>query len=69
MSLKESNNRELTGGRMPKSKQIQPTPVRIPPDLKAWVQERAQSNLRSVNAEIIAILLAERQRQCAQITH
>lgn len=48
---------------MPKSKQTPPTPVRMPADLKVWVQGLAQSNLRSMNAEIVAILLAERQRQ------
>ena len=48
---------------MSSSKQIAPTPVRIPPELKAWVQRIAQANLRSVNAEIVAILMAEQRRQ------
>ncbi|GIZ54066.1 Arc family DNA-binding protein [Noviherbaspirillum aridicola] len=48
---------------MPKSKQMPPTPVRIPPELKEWVKARAEANLRSVNAEITAILMAERKRQ------
>lgn len=51
---------------MPKTKQMPPTPVRMPADLKAWVQGLAHTNLRSVNAEIVAILLAERARQAAQ---
>jgi hypothetical protein len=41
-------------------KQVTPTPVRIPVDLKTWVQARAAENLRSVNAEIIAMLLSAR---------
>lgn len=48
---------------MPTSKQIPPTPVRLPADLKQWVRKLAESNLRSVNAEIIAILMAEQQRR------
>jgi hypothetical protein len=48
---------------MPTSKQLPPTPVRLPPDLKEWVKRLAESNLRSVNSEIVAILLAEKQRQ------
>jgi hypothetical protein len=41
-------------------KQVTPTPVRLPADLKTWVQARAAENLRSVNAEIIAMLLSAR---------
>lgn len=48
---------------MPKSKQQTPTPVRLPDDLKEWVKAAADGNLRSVNAEIVAILMAERKRQ------
>jgi hypothetical protein len=42
------------------TKQITPTPVRIPVELKTWVRARAAENLRSVNAEIIAVLLSAR---------
>lgn len=37
--------------------QIMPTPVRLPPDLKEWVIASAQANRRSVNAEIITLLI------------
>lgn len=48
---------------MAKTTQMPPTPIRLPTDLKEWVKSSAESNCRSVNAEIIAILLAERKRQ------
>lgn len=54
---------------MPKSKQQAPTPVRLPDDLKQWVKATADGNLRSVNAEIVAILLAERKRQEKRATN
>lgn len=44
------------------TKQLAPTPVRIPPDLKEWLKENAATNLRSVNAEIIALLLDVKRR-------
>lgn len=54
---------------MAKSKQQTPTPVRLPDDLKKWVKATADGNLRSVNAEIVAILLAERKRQGTRSTN
>jgi len=48
---------------MPKTKQQPPMPVRLPPDLKRWLGSMAETNLRSLNAEVIAILAAERDRQ------
>lgn len=48
---------------MPKPKQQAPTPVRMPDDLKKWVKSMAASNLRSVNAEIVAILMEQRQQR------
>lgn len=53
------------------TKQMTPTPVRIPAELKTWVQARAAENLRSVNAEIIAMLLSARAssreaRECSE---
>lgn len=53
---------------MPKPKQKPPTPVRMPDDLKAWVKALAETNLRSVNAEIVAILKAEQKRQEKRVT-
>jgi hypothetical protein len=54
---------------MPKLKQQMPTPVRLPDDLKAWVKATADGNLRSMSAEIVAILMAERKRQEKQPTN
>lgn len=48
------------------SKQIPPTPVRLPDDLKSWVKQRARSNHRSVNGEIITILSNEKQQDTGQ---
>ena len=48
--------------------QIMPTPVRLPPDLKDWVKACAQANRRSVNAEIITLLVlakAQVEREAA----
>lgn len=44
------------------TKQKPPTPVRLPEELKEWVKTRATSNVRSVNAEIIALLLNEKRK-------
>lgn len=38
---------------MTKSHQISPTPVRVPPDLKRWLQHSAIENHRSLNSEIL----------------
>jgi len=43
------------------NKQQVPTPVRLPPELKDWLKARAKANVRSVNAEIIALLLRARE--------
>lgn len=45
------------------TKQIAPTPVRLPPDLKDWIKARADANLRSVNAEITALLIQARNAE------
>lgn len=45
------------------TKQIPPTPVRLPNELKLWVKQRAKSNHRSVNGEIITILSNEKQQE------
>ena len=43
------------------TKQQAPTPVRLPQDLKDWIKARAEGNLRSVNAEITALLIRARE--------
>lgn len=43
------------------TKQQAPTPVRLPHELKDWIKWRAEANLRSVNAEITALLLRARE--------
>lgn len=45
-----------------KTKQLPPTPVRLPPDLKDWLKARAEENVRSLNGEIVAILLQAKAR-------
>lgn len=44
------------------TKQLATTPLRIPIELKDWIKSRAASNLRSVNAEVISLLLAEKRK-------
>ena len=51
---------------MTKIKQISPTPIRLPGELKAWLMRRAKSRLRSINSEVIAILLEERRKEVEQ---
>jgi hypothetical protein len=48
---------------MMKTKQAAPFPLRMPPELKEWITALAETNLRSVNAEIVSILLADKKRQ------
>jgi len=49
--------------------QPHPTPVRLPTDLKAWVQASAKANRRSVNAEILMLLdLARKQMEVPATT-
>lgn len=43
------------------TKQQAPTPIRLPEELKEWIKERANANLRSVNAEITALLMKVRE--------
>lgn len=42
------------------NKQMSPTPVRLPVELKTWLKARAADNFRSVNAEIVALLIQAR---------
>ena len=44
------------------SKQQQPTSIRMPDEIKAWVEERAKASLRSVNNEVVFILMQERDK-------
>jgi hypothetical protein len=45
------------------TKQMPPTPIRLPDDLKSWVKERAKAKQRSVNGEIISILAKEKAKK------
>lgn len=42
--------------------QINPHPVRMPDDLKAWLSEQAKSAKRSLNSEIVKILTERMNR-------
>lgn len=48
---------------MKKAQQISPTPVRVPPDLKRWLQHEAVDNHRSLNSEILHRLEQSRAQQ------
>ena len=37
--------------------------VRVPHDLKLWLKKRAQSNCRTMNGEILAMLKATKQAE------
>jgi hypothetical protein len=50
------------------TKQKPPTPVRLPQELKEWVKARADANLRSLNAEITALLIKARESEHKQAT-
>lgn len=45
------------------SRAIAPFGLRIPPDLKQWLEERAKTNGRSMNAEIVARLQESCERE------
>jgi hypothetical protein len=46
-----------------------PTSIRIPPEVKEWLRERAEANCRTVNGEILALLkaskIADAQKEAA----
>lgn len=44
-------------------KQMQPTPIRIPPDLKQWLQSEAEKNRRSLNGEVLIRLERSQAQQ------
>jgi hypothetical protein len=41
--------------------QQHPTPVRMPPDLKEWIKASAVANRRSMNAEIVTLLILAKE--------
>lgn len=43
--------------------EISPVPVRMPGAVREWLKSRADENLRSMNSEIVALLMAEKRRQ------
>lgn len=44
---------------------LAPSPVRLPPELKAWLKREANGNRRSMNSEVVARLEESRARQGA----
>jgi len=54
-------------------KQQTPYPLRIPNELREWVKQRAENNMRSMNAELNILLTAvkgqiEKQKERKQVT-
>ena len=54
-------------------KQQTPYPLRIPNELREWVKQRAENNMRSMNAELNILLTAvkgqiEKQKKRKQVT-
>jgi|LakMenEpi03Aug12_release.lakeMendotaPanAssembly.Ray.scaffolds.fasta_scaffold3415590_1 hypothetical protein len=46
-----------------KTERVEPgMKVKFPPDLKVWLKQRAAKNLRSMNNEVVAAVMAERER-------
>lgn len=43
-----------------------PFPLRMPSELKEWLQLRAEQNLRSMNNEVISLLM---EAQKKELTH
>lgn len=41
---------------------IKPFGLRMPPELKAWLDARAEENGRSTNSELVQLIKAERAR-------
>jgi len=39
-----------------------PTALRMPPDLKEWIKASAEANRRSVNAEIVTLLVLAKEQ-------
>nr|WP_294864373.1 Arc family DNA-binding protein [uncultured Pseudogulbenkiania sp.] len=51
---------------MPNAHKLAQFPVRMPPELRAWLEERAKRNSRSMNGEIIAILREKKDAEESQ---
>ena len=52
------------------TKQPPPTALRMPPDLKEWIKASAKAHRRSVNAEIVTLLvMAKEQIEKAAMTN
>ncbi len=51
---------------MKDARQISGTPVRMPPELKRWMQHQAVDNHRSLNGEIVIRLEESRRQQMAR---
>jgi len=45
---------------------IKPFGLRIPPDLKSWIDEHAKTNGRSLNSEIVQLIKAAKQASESQ---
>jgi hypothetical protein len=39
-----------------------PTALRMPPDLKEWIKALAQANRRSLNSEIVTLLVLAKEQ-------
>ncbi len=54
---------------MTAARAINPYGLRLPPELKQWVENRAKQNNRSINAEIVTIFqeLRAREEQTAEL--
>jgi len=44
-------------------KQVAPTGVRLPDDLRDWLKQRAETNSRSLNQEIVHRLKLSREQE------
>lgn len=54
---------------MQHARQIAPSPLRLPDDLKVWLKHQAIDNRRSFNSEVLTRLEASRrQQESAKVT-
>ena len=54
---------------MQAQRQVSPTPVRMPDELRMWLKHKAIDNYRSMNSEVVARLEESRRREEAQHEH
>lgn len=45
------------------ARQLIPSPIRLPQDLKEWLKEKAEGNFRSMNSEVVARLEESRKKE------